>query len=144
MIELELDNAIDHQDTVAVITRVVVDADDPAFDEPTKFIGPVYDQRPGERARRRARLDGQARRRALAARGASPEPRAIVQLGAIRRLVEAACSSSASAAAASRWSSTDGRPRGVEAVIDKDLAAALLAAGSAPTRWCSLTDVDAV
>ena len=52
VIELELDNAIAHQDTVAVITRVLVDADDPAFGEPTKFIGPVYDQR----ARRRSQL----------------------------------------------------------------------------------------
>ncbi len=44
VIELELDNAIDHQHTVAVITRVLVDADDPAFSDPTKFIGPVYDE----------------------------------------------------------------------------------------------------
>ena len=44
VIELELDNAIDHQGTVTLITRVVVDRDDPAFDDPTKFIGPVYDE----------------------------------------------------------------------------------------------------
>ena len=44
VIELALDNAIDHQDTVAVLTRVLVDGDDPAFNDPTKFIGPIYDE----------------------------------------------------------------------------------------------------
>jgi carbamate kinase len=44
VVELALDNAIDHQDMVTVITRVLVDADDPAFGEPSKFIGPVYDE----------------------------------------------------------------------------------------------------
>jgi len=44
VIELELDNAIDHQDTVTVITRVLVDRDDPAFADPAKFIGPVYEE----------------------------------------------------------------------------------------------------
>ena len=44
VVELELDNAIDHEDTVAVLTRVLVDGEDPAFHRPTKFIGPVYDK----------------------------------------------------------------------------------------------------
>ena len=44
VVELELDNAIAHQDTVTVMTRVLVDAADPAFGDPTKFIGPVYDE----------------------------------------------------------------------------------------------------
>jgi carbamate kinase len=63
---LELDNVVG-QATVAVITRVLVDADDPAFAEPATFIGPTYDER---------RVVG------------SPEPKAIVQLGAIRALVD--------------------------------------------------------
>ena len=42
VLELALDNAIDDQDTVSVLTRVVVDAADPAFVAPTKFIGRVY------------------------------------------------------------------------------------------------------
>src|SRR5689334_12163396 len=42
VLELELDNAIAEQDTVAVLTRVVVEAQDPAFRAPSKFIGPVY------------------------------------------------------------------------------------------------------
>ena len=42
VLEMQLDNYIDHQDTVAVITRVIVDEFDPAFASPSKFIGPVY------------------------------------------------------------------------------------------------------
>jgi carbamate kinase len=42
VLEMQLDNSIDHQETVTVITRIVVDADDPAFESPSKFIGPVY------------------------------------------------------------------------------------------------------
>jgi carbamate kinase len=42
VLEMQLDNCIDHQDTVAVTTRVVVDGDDPAFRPPSKFIGPLY------------------------------------------------------------------------------------------------------
>ena len=89
VIELELDNAIDHQDTVALITRVLVDADDPAFADPTKFIGPVYEE---DRARELAaergwtvKPDGDKWRRVVP----SPQPREIIQLAAISRLVEA-------------------------------------------------------
>lgn len=42
VLEMQLDNCIDHQDTVAVITRVVRDGDDPAFRSPSKLIGPLY------------------------------------------------------------------------------------------------------
>jgi carbamate kinase len=89
VLELELDNAIADQDTVAVLTRVVVEARDPAFRVPSKFIGPVYTE---SEARAVAELhgwtvksDGGGWRRAVA----SPEPRRIVQLGAIERLVDA-------------------------------------------------------
>ena len=88
VVELELDNAIDHQDTVAVITRVLVDGDDPAFAEPTKFIGPVYDdERAHELAAERdwiVKPDGRDWRRVVP----SPDPKEIIQLGAIRRLVD--------------------------------------------------------
>jgi carbamate kinase len=86
VVELELDNAIDHQDTVTLITRVLVDADDPAFAEPTKFIGPVYDeQRAQELAAKHGwvvKPDGDSWRRVVP----SPEPKEVIQLGAIRRL----------------------------------------------------------
>ena len=69
VIELELDNAIEHQDTVTVVTRVLVDAEDPAFEQPDQV------HRPGLRRGQRNGPRGgtwvgrQARRRALAPGG---------------------------------------------------------------------------
>jgi carbamate kinase len=144
VVELALDNVIDHRDTVTVVTRVLVDADDPAFGAPTKFIGPVYDE---GRARTLAvergwevRPDGQWWRRVVA----SPDPLEIVQLGAIRRLVDGGflvvCAGGGGVPVVA-----DGTGhRGVEAVIDKDLASALLARELGADVLALATDVDAV
>jgi carbamate kinase len=144
VIELELDNAIDHQDTVAVITRVLVDASDPAFAEPTKFIGPVYD---GAQARELAdqrgwemKPDGEHWRRVVA----SPEPREIVQLGAITRLVDGGFLVVAVGGGGVPVVEANGGHEGIEAVIDKDLASALLARGLGADLLVLATDVDAV
>jgi carbamate kinase len=145
VIELELDNAIADKHTVAVITRVVVDARDPAFSDPTKFIGPVYEER---RARELAaergwvvRPDGDSWRRVVP----SPEPLEIVQLDAIRRLVDAGflvvCVGGGGVPVVA---SPQGGHEGVEAVIDKDLASALLAIGLGAGLLVLATDVDAV
>jgi carbamate kinase len=144
VVELELDNAIDHQDTVAVITRVLVDAADPAFGDPTKFIGPVYDERRAlALAAERGWIvkpDGDHWRRVVA----SPDPREIVQLGAIRRLVESGflvvCVGGGGVPVVANGSGH----AGVEAVIDKDLASALLAVGLGADVLALATDVDAV
>lgn len=144
VIELELDNAIDHQDTVAVITRVLVDAGDPAFDEPTKFIGPVYDkQRAQQLAAERGwvvKPDGDDWRRVVP----SPDPKQIIQLGAIGRLVDAGflvvCVGGGGVPVIADG---DGHA-GVEAVIDKDLASSLLAVGLGADILALATDVDAV
>ena len=89
VIELELDNAIEGRATVAIITRTLVSADDPAFGNPTKFIGPIYEEADAKRlAAARGwvvKPDGAHWRRVVP----SPEPRAIVQLDAVRDLVEA-------------------------------------------------------
>lgn len=145
MLELALDNVVDHQGTVAVITRTVVDADDPAFADPAKFIGPVYDE-----AQARAvaaghgwtvKRDGARWRRVVP----SPEPRRIVQLPAIRELVErgylVVC---AGGGGVPVLEDDDGRHRGVEAVVDKDLASSLLAAELGAELLVLATDVDAV
>jgi carbamate kinase len=144
VIELELDNAIDAVDTVALITRVLVAEDDPAFGEPTKFIGPVYDEgqaRALEADRGwRLRRDGDAWRRVVP----SPEPREIVQLGAIRSLVNSGflvvCAGGGGVPVVAEG---DGH-RGVEAVIDKDLCSSLLATGLGADVLVLATDVDAV
>jgi carbamate kinase len=145
VLELQLDNFIDHQDTVAVITRIVVDADDPAFRSPSKFIGPVYtDAEASEAADGRGwtvARDGHGWRRVVP----SPEPRRIVQLGAIEQLVDAGflvvCAGGGGVPVVE---DADGRHHGVEAVIDKDLASSLLAIALRADALVLATDVDAV
>ncbi|HMS62129.1 MAG TPA: carbamate kinase [Solirubrobacteraceae bacterium] len=145
IIEMELDNAIPGQDTVAVVTRTEVDAGDPAFGDPTKFIGPVYEE---AQARKLAdelgwtvKRDGDAWRRVVA----SPEPQRIVQLGAIRRLVDGGflvvCAGGGGVPVVR---GADGADAGVEAVIDKDLASALLATQLGADVLVLATDVDGV
>lgn len=144
VIELELDNAIDHQDTVAVLTRIEVDPGDPAFAKPTKFIGPVYDE---ETARQLAAdrgwaiaADGESWRRVVP----SPQPRRIVQLDAIKRLIDGGFLVVCVGGGGVPVVAVAGRHEGVEAVIDKDLASALLATGLGADILVLATDVDAV
>ena len=144
VVEMELDNAIDHQDTVTVLTRVLVDAADSAFGAPTKFIGPVYDeQRAHALAAERGwvvKADGEHWRRVVP----SPEPKQIIQLGAIRRLVDGGFLVVCVGGGGVPVIAVDGGHAGVEAVIDKDLASALLAAGLQADVLVLATDVDAV
>lgn len=144
VVELELDNAIDHQDTVAVITRVVVDAGDPAFAEPSKFIGPVYEQGQAEAlAAERGwviKPDGPHWRRVVP----SPDPKEIIQLGAIRRLLDGGFLVVCVGGGGVPVIRHDGGHEGIEAVIDKDLASSLLAVGLEADLLLLATDVDAV
>jgi len=144
VIELALDNEIDHQDTVAVLTRVLVDGSDPAFQDPTKFIGPIYEE---ARARELAdhhgwkiKPDGDHWRRVVA----SPEPKEIIQLEAIRRLVEGGFLVVCVGGGGVPVVESGKGHEGVEAVIDKDLASALLAEGLQADVLVLATDVDAV
>jgi carbamate kinase len=145
LLDQELINALAGRPVATLLTQVIVDADDPAFEEPTKFIGPVYD---GDAAARMAeergwsvKPDGAHWRRVVP----SPEPRSIVELSTIRLLVEAGvvvvCVGGGGIPVVV---DRDGRLRGVEAVIDKDRAAALLARGLEADALLLLTDVAAV
>jgi carbamate kinase len=129
------------RDVVAVLTQVVVESDDAAFDLPTKPIGPLYEE---NQARRLASTngwivarDGAGFRRVVP----SPEPRAIVELESIRRLVDAGavvvCAGGGGVPVIRHGRALDG----VEAVIDKDLTAALLAAELGANMLVMLTDV---
>lgn len=144
VIELELDNAIDAHDTVALITRVVVDEDDPAFAEPTKYIGPIYEEATARQLERErgwvVKRDGSDWRRVVP----SPEPRRIVQLPAIRRLVESGFVVVCAGGGGVPVVEEAGGHRGIEAVIDKDLCSALLAADIGADVLVLATDVDAV
>jgi carbamate kinase len=126
---------------VALLTEVVVDADDPAFAEPTKPIGPVYtkdeaDEVAVEHGWDIAR-DGEHYRRVVP----SPQPHEIVELDSIETLLRegsiVVCAGGGGIPVVREGS----RLRGVEAVIDKDLTAALLAEQLDADRLIMLTDV---
>ncbi len=130
---------------VTVVTQVMVDPGDPAFTKPTKPIGPFYDRREARelsRARGHVMVEdaGRGWRRVVP----SPEPLAIVEAGAIKSLVnEGAVVIAAGGGGIPVVRDHDGL-RGVEAVIDKDLAGDLLAREVNADLYVILTDVEAV
>ncbi len=115
---------------VCVLTHVVVDGSDPAFQRPTKPIGPFYERAEAETRAAQAGWtivedSGRGYRRVVA----SPEPQRIVELPQIRALVDAGFVVLAVGGGGIAVVETaPGQYRGVEAVIDKDRASALLAA----------------
>ena len=149
MIQQSLENALRRtgleRDVATVITQVQVAPDDPALTTPTKFIGHALSD---ERARRLAdagvavKQDARGRWRRVVG---SPRPLAIHELGVIARLVTAgtivvACGGGGAPIYPDRvlgW-------EGVDAVVDKDLAAAVLARDLGASLLLILTDVDAV
>jgi carbamate kinase len=145
LIEQELAPLLPGRELATLVTLVEVDADDPAFAAPSKPVGPRYDEAAAQAlARERgwavARVDGGFRRVVP-----SPEPLRIRELGVIRRLVASGvvvvCAGGGGIPVTPL---AVGALRGVEAVIDKDLTAALLAAELAADALLLLTDVDAV
>ena len=145
LLELELRNQLRDRQVVTLLTQVEVAPDDPAFDRPTKPIGPLYTQEEAERlATERGWAiapDGDAYRRVVP----SPEPRRLIELPTIRLLVEAgAVVICAGGGGIPIVISPNEAIHGVEAVIDKDLAAALLATELKADGLLLLTDVDAV
>ena len=140
-----LENALPGRNVISLICQTEVDADDPAFEEPTKFVGPVYPREVADdlAARRgwQVRQDGPAWRRVVA----SPEPVALLELATIRMLVaERAIVICAGGGGIPVARGDDGAVRGVEAVIDKDLGAALLARELEADALMILTDVAGV
>ena len=145
LLDQELVNALGGRPVATLLTQVIVDLADPRFAHPTKPIGPVYDRDTAERLAAgrgwTVAPDGPHYRRVVP----SPEPHSIVELETLRLLVESGvlmvCVGGGGIPVAV---DRDGRLRGVEAVIDKDLAAALLARGLAAYALLLLTDVPAV
>lgn len=146
MIEQALENALGHDRAVAtLLTQIEVDPRDPAFDRPTKFIGPVYDKAEAERL-------AEARGWSIAADGAhwrrvvpSPMPSDIPDLKVLQLLlghdVTLICAGGGGIPVVRR---PDGSLIGIEAVIDKDHATALLAHKLGADALLLLTDVAAV
>jgi carbamate kinase len=151
IIQQELGNELPFERHLAtLLTMIEVDGDDPAFAEPTKPIGPLYDA--DEAARLEAekgwsfKPDGDSLRRVVP----SPLPKRIFEIEAIKRLLDSGCVVICAGGGGIPTRYTDEpvpagrRLVGVEAVIDKDLASALLAIDVGADVLVIVTDVDAV
>lgn len=149
LIEQELGNLLPVQRPMAtVLTMVEVDSADPAFGDPTKFVGPVYTKEHAEETAAAKgwafKQDGKYWRRVVA----SPEPKRIFEIRPIRWLlrrgVVVICAGGGGVPV--EFECVDGRDslRGVEAVIDKDLASELLARDVRADLFVMATDVDGV
>lgn len=145
LIEQELSGLLRDRLFATLLTQVKVAADDPAFSRPTKPIGPVYDKATARRLARdrnwQVAADGTGWRRVVA----SPKPLQIMEVRVISLLVERGviviCAGGGGIPVVER---ADGSLAGVEAVIDKDFASALLATQLGADMLLLLTDVDAV
>lgn len=129
----------------AVVTHVVVDADDPAFTRPTKPIGPFLDE---EQAHRHAAEHGwtvaEDSGRGYRRMVASPVPQTIVELDVIATLVQSGVLVVAAGGGGVPVVVENGHYRGIDAVIDKDLAAQLLAGTLGAEALVLITDVGRV
>ncbi|RSM53349.1 carbamate kinase [Actinoplanes sp. ATCC 53533] len=141
----ELANAGVPRPVVALVNQTVVDADDPAFAAPTKFIGAGYSQEQAEEAATRygwtMAVDGDRWRQVVP----SPEPLRVVEEETIRTLVDrdvvVVCGGGGGAPVTE---DRIGRLTGVAAVVDKDMTAAQLALALGADRLLVLTDVPAI
>lgn len=145
MIEQELDGILSSQPpTVTLLTQVEVDPADPAFNDPSKFVGPVYGRDEAERlAQQRSwavKPDGDKWRRVVP----SPAPKRILDTKVIDLLLNhgivVVCAGGGGVPIVRRQDEIIG----VEAVIDKDRASALLAVDLHADVFAMVTDVDAV
>lgn len=128
---------------VSLVTQVLVDQQDPAFASPTKPVGPFYTD--AQARLLMAQQQGWAMQED-AGRGwrrlvPSPRPLRVVEAGAVQALMEAGFLVIASGGGGVPVCETPEGLAGVEAVIDKDLAATVLGAGVGASLLLILTDV---
>jgi carbamate kinase len=145
-----LDNALHQAEIPAVVTclvtQVLVDADDPAFKDPSKPIGEVISDERAELLRRRGWVlaphrQGKGWRRVVA----SPDPREILEAAAIKAMVEdGVIVIAAGGGGVPVVLDEAGSLRGVPAVVDKDLASSLLAVDLRADGLLILTNVERV
>ncbi|OWV91303.1 carbamate kinase [Rhizobium sp. N122] len=148
MLEQELGNLLPFEQPLAtLLTMVEVDAADPGFQNPTKFVGPVYEQAEAERIRTEKgwvfKQDGEKWRRVVA----SPAPKRIFEIRPVRWLLEqrtiVICAGGGGIPTMYEKGS-DRKLIGVEAVIDKDLCSELLARELYADLLIMATDAEAV
>ena len=144
LIATELRPAV-RRPVACLVTHVRVDPDDPGFERPTKPVGPFYAEGRAEELRSErgwavAEDAGRGFRRLVP----SPRPLEIVELDAVRALLRSGAVAIACGGGGIPVVERAGALRGVDAVIDKDRASALLALGLGAKRLVVVTDVPAV
>lgn len=143
MLQQALKNYLPQREVSVLLTQVEVDPDDPAFRQPTKYIGPVYDEAQASALAAEKgwvlRADGPYFRRVVP----SPQPRRIVERDAITALIQRDHLVICNGGGVPVVENASGY-HGIEAVIDKDLSAALLARQIEADALLILTDADAV
>lgn len=148
MLEQELGNLLPFEVPFAtILTMVEVDAEDPAFEDPTKFVGPVYEEVEAKGLAREkgwiVKPDGKMWRRVVP----SPLPRRIFEIRPIKWLLEKGTIVICAGGGGIPTMYDPERERtliGVEAVIDKDRATELLARELEADLYVMATDVDGV
>jgi carbamate kinase len=144
LLQTAIGNLLPSSHVATILTRVEVDPLDLAFEHPTKPIGSIYDEATAKRLSVEmgwsVAPDGQSWRRVVA----SPEPRSIIDIDAIRTLTDSGTVVIAAGGGGIPVVKEKGGIRGVEAVIDKDLTACLLARALHADMLLILTDVPAV
>ncbi len=136
LLQRSMKNIIPGISVVSLVTQTIVDPRDPAFRKPTKFIGPFYKESgPGRR-----KDSDRGFRRVVA----SPDPKEIVELEEIKTLTDSGTLVIAAGGGGVPVVIRRNRLDGVEAVIDKDLAAERLASSLRASTLMMLTDVDEV
>jgi carbamate kinase len=148
VLEQELGNLLPVEVPFAtVLTMIEVDPADPAFGDPTKFVGPIYDQADADKLAQDKgwifKLDGPSWRRVVP----SPSPQRIIEIRPIRWLIEHGAVVICAGGGGVPTMFLPGTERtlvGVEAVIDKDLAGELLAREVDADVFVMATDVDGV
>ena len=148
LVEQELGNLLPAEHPIAtILTMVEVDPDDPAFADPTKFVGPVYDKAEADALAAEkgwvVKADGAYWRRVVP----SPRPKRIFEIGPMRWLLDHGSVVICAGGGGIPTMFVPGEERrltGVEAVIDKDLASSLLAKELGADLFVMATDVDGV
>ena len=130
---------------VTLVTQVIVDADDPAFTNPTKPIGPFYSEAEAkkiaeEKGYTMKEDSGRGWRRVVA----SPTPKRIAEIDSVKRLWDSTIVVTAGGGGIPVIENMDGSLTGVAAVIDKDLAAETLAEDMETDVLLILTEVENV
>jgi len=144
LIESEL-APVAQRPVACLLTHVRVDPEDPAFRRPTKPIGPFYSAEQAEALERERGWQlvedaGRGHRRVVP----SPTPLDVVELGSVRALVSSGAVVVACGGGGIPVASRNGKLKGIDAVIDKDRASALLAKQLGAERLLILTEVPAV